>query len=122
MNSYQQVIQMFQPPFRFLTFPCTTKPPQLKIHLFLSLPPPTILCSSLNDGSFSTSKSTQAHSFFHFHFDFQNPIYFILFLFISVLDNVIVFLLQFGYSPPEDLFGLEVEFKPRSQFYISDHF
>ncbi|CAK8561541.1 unnamed protein product [Lathyrus sativus] len=77
MNSYQQVIQLFHPPFRFLTFPCT-KPPRLNIHLFLSLPAPTILCSSLNDGSFSTPKST-----------------------------------QFGYNPPEDLFGLEVEFKPR---------
>lgn len=35
------------------------------------------------------------------------------------MDNVMLFYLsQFGYSPPEDLFGLEAELKPRSQFYI----
>lgn len=78
MNSCQLVIHMFHTPFRSLTFPCTTKPPHLNIHLFLSLPAPTLLSSSLNHDSFSIPKSS-----------------------------------QFGYSSPEDLFGLEVEFKPR---------
>lgn len=117
MNSYHQV-SMFRTPFRVLTYSTCTKPPNMHLLVLLhpnrntTFCPPTIICSSLSDDSFSIPKPTQARSS-----SFFILFYFILFIFNFFSNHVIMLFWQLGYSSPEELFGLEVELKPRFRLF-----